>query len=740
MYNGIVEELFILVPEKYSIELLELLEEEKIEKGLEYFLNSLVWRKKTAISLDTTRLIINKYIVVRKWYFKKLLEKQLIIAPIEGHPLNALFLHKYLSKHTMAIRDSFWIESLYSDTAYGNGILNTLIKLLRNQSEKYTSETKELIAILLTWSLASTNNIYRENAIRSLVTLIQNDLKIATATIKRFMQVDDGYVKEGLYCSVYGAVLRSRKMANAKELAEIVFKDIFERDEVYPHIIVRAHAKGIIDYLKQSNIECEFDIKRTIPPYNSKWYKEIPSQEEINKYLFDYRDENTKEYMYSVNTIIRSMATNTGEKSFMYGDFGRYVFEGWVEPWKYHFVAQDLSNIVTKQIFETYRYDYNLHGEFDYKVTSYDRHKHRNERIGKKYQRILSFEMMARLADNFTPGNVEHEYSAAYQECNNKRFESFLNSINDEDETCDALDEEYEGLENDVKEVFVPYAYEGPWQFSYRGIDPTVLSLKSSEQKNLWQDIFIIPNIQNEIWASTESGEPNLGDILFVEYDNTSYVVLEMYNTWKSKCLRYDEEPKEYFVKAVAVLASSDNALLFEENNGLRKYAEGRNNYDVHTVFAREYFWSDAYKSFEAQIEREYDEEEEGGFIETGIDYHCPMSYSEEVENVISAYTIPSKYIAENLGLRQLEDGKWYDQHRNLICLDIQFDDYQGALIIRKDSLLELIRSKNLALAWGIYTEKKGNPHFYSTRKIAKWDGNEISEKQYDTEKWTSSY
>lgn len=740
MYSGIVEELFILIPEKYSVELLELLEEEKAEKALDYFLNSLVWRKKTAISLDTTILIINKYIVVRKWYFKKLIEKQLIIAPIEGHPLNALFLHKYLSKLKMAVRDSFWVESLHSDNAYGNGVLNTLVKLLKNQSEVYTHETKELIAILLTWSLAGTNNIYRANAIRALVVLMQNDLQIATETVKRFMDVDDAYVKEGLYCSVYGAVLRSQKMSGAKELAEIVFKNIFECDEVYPHIIVRAHAKGIVDYLKQSNIKYEFDIKRTIPPYSSKWYKEIPSQQEIDKYLFNYKNEKTKGYMYSGNTIIRSMATNTGKKSFMYGDFGRYVFEGWVEPWKYHFIAQDLSNIVTKQVFETYGYDYNLHGEFDYKVKSYDLHKHDNERIGKKYQRIASFELLARLADNFTPGSVEYGYSEAYKKWSNKRLELFLNSFNEEDKILDALDEEYEGSENDVREVFVPYDYEGPWQFSYRGIDPTVLSLMPLKKRNLWQDVFTIPDIHNGIWASIESVEPDIDDILFVEYDNTPYVVLEMYNTWKSECLRYDEEPKEYFMKAVAVLTSIDKAMLSEENNGMRKYAEGRNNYDVHTVFAREYFWSDAYKNFEAQVERDYDEEEVDGFIETGIDYHCPMSYSEEVENVISAYAMPSKYIAENLGLSQLEDGKWYDKHRNLVCLDIQFNGYQGALIIRKDSLVELISNKNLVVAWGIYSEKKGYPHFYSTRRIAKWNGNEITEEQYDTEKWTSRY
>jgi hypothetical protein len=752
MHNGILEELFILVPEKYGLELLEMLDEEKAAKVLEPFLNSLVWRKQSTISLDTTISLINKYIVVRPWYFKKLIEKHLIIAPIEGHQLNALFLHEHLSKYTMAVRDSFWIESLYNDTNYRGGILNTLVKLCRKQLDGYSRNTKELIALLLVWSLAGTNNNYRENAIRSLVALMQDDLAVATESIKRFQQVDDGYIKEGLYCSVYGAVLRSQRLIGAKELAKVVFEDIFGRDVVYPHIIIRSHAKGIIDYLKLSNVDLEYDIQKTVPPYNSKWYEEIPSQEEINKYLVDYKDEKVKSYMYSVNTIIHSMATNTGEKSMMYGDFGRYVFEGWVDPWEYHFIAQDLSNIVIKQIFEKCGYDPVLHGEFDEKVKSYNRHEHSNERIGKKYQRIASFEVLARLADNFLPGKVEIEYSDAYMEWNNKRLEAMLNFAKYSDESLDSFIEEYreneeyeeieeyQELEDDVKEIFVPYVYKGPWQFNYRGIDPTVLAQNYSETKNLWQDVFRIPDVLNEVWASKESEEPAMDKIVFIEYGAEPFVVLEMYNTWDSDCSRYDDEPKEYFVKALAMLAPNDILISAKEKSKIKRCTEGRNNYDISYVFARECFWSDAYKDFEAQVESDYDEEDKDGYIETGNDYHCPMSYSEEVENVVSSYAMPSRYLVENLELRQLYDGKWYDKSGKLICLDIKLDGYHGALIIRKESLLGLINNHKLIVTWGIYTEKKGKPHFYETRKIAKWDGTEISVEEYETGEWTSKF
>lgn len=730
-HHGIVEELSILVPEKYGIEFCDLLDDEKTVAVLEPFLNSLVWRNKTTIIFDKTIEIVNRFVIVQPWYFKKLIEKLLIIAPIDGHPLNALFLHKYLSQFSMATRDSFWVEDLYWDTNY-SGVLNTMVKLCNKQSIEYSKNTKELISIHLAWSLASTNTLYREEAIKALVVLFQNDLIIAIDTLKLFELVDDGYVKEGLYCGVYGAVLRSQNLDGAEILAEEVFNDIFGREEVYPHIITRAHAKGIIDYIILEGIEVAFEVAKSVPRYNSKWYQDIPRQKEIDGFKFDYKDEDFEDSMYSTNEIISSMATNTGEESSMYGDFGRYIFEGWVDPWKYHFVAQDLSNIVTKQIFEKYGYEYKLHGEFDRKVTSPSRNKQKNERIGKKYQRISSSEMLARLSDNFFPGTVDIEYSTEYKQRHNFSLDRLLNF----DEEGKLLEEpKYQVQKDDIRKIFTPYKYEGPWQFNYRGVDPSVLAIKPSVVKNLWRELIKIPDISNEGWASKKSEEPLVNSILIVEYIGELYVVLEMYNTWESKCLRFDEEPKEYFVKAIAMLAPSEMVITTEGKSKLKECAESRDNFEAYNIFGREFYWADAYTNFENQIAKDYRDDEDG-YMETGFDYSNPSSYSEIVEEMVSSYAMPSRYIVENLGLRQLEDGKWFDKSEKLICLDTQFDGYNGALLIRKDSLVELLQDKKLVIAWGMYTEKKGNPYYYSTRKITKLNGDMFTEEVYDTEQW----
>ena len=452
-------------------------------------MDSLVWRKGADIEEEKAKNLLNKYIICREWYFEEMFKKFFIIAPLIEHPFNALTLHGYLSKFSMADRDSFWIKIITDELRYG-GVLTNLVKLGRSQKEIYSKETKNLILVLLGWTLACTTNNYREEAIRTMVSLLENELSVAVSLIEQFSKVNDGYIKEGIYSAVYGAVLRSYNMAYSKELGNAVYEDIFEKEEVYPHIIVRSHAKGIIDYLSYRRVKIEKDLAGIVPPYNSKWYKEIPTDEEIEAYKFDYRRDDITKEMYCVNNIISSMATNTGEKASMYGDFGRYIFEGWVKPWEYYYIPQELSNVVVKIIMEQYGYDYKKHGEFDAQVNYHDRHDHICERIGKKYQRIASFEMLAKLADNFEPGTVETIYSESYSEKLQRELKSLMENSLENDEWMEL---DYEENEDDVKVIFKLYKYEGPWQFDYRGIDSTVLAKKFEKEKNFWGNIWKIP-------------------------------------------------------------------------------------------------------------------------------------------------------------------------------------------------------------------------------------------------------
>lgn len=734
--NGITEELFIMIPEKYNIEVLGLVEEKKPSQKLDFFLNSLIWRKGDTITVETFKLI-NEELLSRQYYFEEFLKTMMIIAPLENHPLNVLRLHKFLMQFSMSKRDAFWVKCLYDDTNYV-GVLNNLLTLIKSQKKVYSKKTVHLISMLICWSFATTNNLYRENAIRNLSFLLTDNIDIACELIEEFKTVDDGYIKEGLYCAIYGAVMCSTTEENAYKLVVDIVVDIFQEEQVYPHIMVRAHAKGIIDYYEYKGVELPTGIERRNPPYNSLWYDTIPTNDDIEKYEFDYRGKVTRE-QYCVNKIISSMATNTGESPHKYGDFGRYIFEGWVEPWEYHFLPQELSNLVVKIIMDQYQYDYKTHGKFDCLVQEYDRHNHKNERIGKKYQRIASFEMLARLSDNFEPGIVETVYSEEYSNCNHNRFEKFLQmfgmSESDEETEVNEMElDEYITEEDDVKKIFKPYPYEGPWQFDYRGIDPSCWVVKKSDNEEncyinyTWDE--------TEKWTSNESQSVSTEQMLFLSYGGKKYIVIDACNSWKKDRKDFELKPQKYVFIATAMMTSTTKSIDKENAADIGNEIRHDGNPQSYNIFAREYYWSQAYKNYEEEVRMERVDDEKSDFIATGIQYMCPQSYSEDVENVLSSYMIPSKDIVEYMKLVQNEEGKWIDETGELVAVDLAVAGYQRMLLISKEKIDRYLIDMNMKLVWSIYTEKEDRPNMYATREIAVWDGSEFMTVQYEEETW----
>lgn len=736
--TGIGEELFIMIPEKYNIEVLDLIEEKIPSQNLDFFLNSLIWRNKKTINSETFKLINDK-LLTRQFYFERFIRTMMIIAPIENHPLNAIRLHKYLIQFSMSQRDSFWIKILYDDTNY-EGVLNNLLMLVKNQKNMYSKETKFLISTLISWTFASTNNMYREDAIRTLAFLLTDSIDVACELVENFATVDDGYIKEGLYCSIYGAVMCSSTLKDSYMLVCNILDDVFKIDSVYPNIIVRAHAKGIIDYYQYKGAELPSDKERKNPPYKSTWYDEIPTNDDIKKYEFDYKTHVSSE-QYCVNKIISSMATNTGNFPQGYGDFGRYIFEGWVEPWDYHFVPQELSNLVVKIIMEQYQYNYKTHGKFDCIVQEYNRHEHKQERIGKKYQRIASFEMLAKLSDNFEPGIVETVYSEEYSNWNHNRLERFLNMYKMDNQECsnsfdelDDMEEEKFIQEDHIKEIFKPYKYEGPWQFNYRGIDPSCWIIKKTEDKENCYINFTWNEIEN--WASNKSLSVKKEAMLFLEYSGKQFIVLDTCSSWEKERKDFEMKPQKYVFIATAMMTTNQKEINKENVAEIGMEIHDSGNPQSYNIFAREYYWSDAYKNHEEIVRRECDEDKKREFVATVFQYMCPQSYSEQVDNVVSSYMMPSKELVDALQLEQRKDGMWFDLSGNLAAIDLEVLGYQSMILIDAEKMKQYLSEHDMKLVWNIYTEKEDRPNMYSTREVAIWDGVEFIKEQYEEESW----
>lgn len=103
---------------------------------------------------------------------------------------------------------------------------------------------------------------------------------------------------------------------------------------------------------------------------------EVPTDEEIGKYKFDYKAPSFKDYYWSQNAILSSMKVEYDRNGSPggYGDFGRYTFQSYFSNWD-GLNYNDLKNIAIKKILDN-GYDVEKHGQYDRSIESV---RHRND-------------------------------------------------------------------------------------------------------------------------------------------------------------------------------------------------------------------------------------------------------------------------------------------------------------------------------------------------------------------------
>ena len=107
-----------------------------------------------------------------------------------------------------------------------------------------------------------------------------------------------------------------------------IYETIFNKDEVYPDVLLRDYARNVIEYALYIGISLQFDINKCRPPYKSH---PIPTvdREKIEK-EYKINDENSERYGSALFQVEFSMHPDieTDGMSSGYGQFGRYTFQG----------------------------------------------------------------------------------------------------------------------------------------------------------------------------------------------------------------------------------------------------------------------------------------------------------------------------------------------------------------------------------------------------------------------------
>ncbi|MBC1802171.1 ATP-binding protein [Listeria booriae] len=708
--SGVISALSIILPEKNCGELFEFVKKNKENFTIiEGFLDSLIWRLPSSIN-NITSNYIKEIVFVYEATTNSFYKKQIQLSCYPEHPLNSEWLYEFLKSFSMAERDLIWTAIISGN--YDNPY-NKYIKWANEKGNLLSEEISLLMTMQLGWQLTLNDRTLRDTATKAIIRLLIEFPNNIIPYFNKMKCIDDPYVLERIYAILFGVVVKIDLTHIGKELAINIYETIFNTENVYPHILLRDYAKQTIKYLetKVENLSDYIDENKIQPPYNSDWYNIKITNEDIDNLSETYAKK-SRSADSAFSAITSSMITEHGRGTGMYGDFGRYTFGSGVSDWSNQFNDQDLSNLAIIRILEL-GYSPEHHGEYDYNFRSYDRHDHKMERIGKKYQWIAFHELLAKLTDNFPTYNEEIIYDdeyKAYQANRSSLSEIIFKSLETDNlrELVDQLSEEDE--DSDVmnaddhiidKKKHFHKAYSGTWDWYIRDIDPTLMNV-IPEQSNTFFD-FNCPQEPSDEWVEDNSIFDQTADFLEVEYEGKDYICLYSYVKKQENKEKEFRDRTSVVILAGAFFAGSDQKdKLIEQRKKIN--GNGVPNPTINGLFLHELFWSDGFMEWKNSYEQENDTN-----IVATYNYLWEATNDYSNEKTTASFNVPCNELVDYFKLIFVGNNTWKNEKDELISFDGSLLGYDNCLLFRKEEVLKFIKNNDYDLYWGIYTEKISN-------------------------------
>lgn len=330
-------------------------------------------------------------------------------------------------------------------------------------------------------------------------------------------------------------------------------------------------------------------------------------------------------------------------------------------------------------------WDKELFEEFDNRVGHRGRMEHQTERIGKKYQWIAFYKVLARLTDNY-------EYQ----------------------------DEIYE---NKISK------YQGTYKSYLRNIDPTTILKEKSKNKNKWwfntNNDFENKSISNKEWMSSVEKLPSISSLVQLKNEDNEYLLHSM---------NFSIDGTEDTNKNYRNLYYDINGFILNKSN-LKEFIswlKSVNYYGQHKMpqsnhiqktFLREYPNSKSYEYFDDYYgQMEWEDDFEIGDNEipckvllTSTSYFNEgRSYDKSVNETIEI-GLPNKWFIKHMNLKQtINDGEWINEKGDVIFFDPSIHscctttyNENGVLVSDKKFFLEYLNQNNYTMVWIMWGEKQ---------------------------------
>ncbi|MCM1160738.1 MAG: hypothetical protein NC412_05900 [Roseburia sp.] len=713
------------------------------------YIESFEWRSKIYLSISELLELCNEYSIEPSILWDVFINNSVKL----GHLMNADALHDVLKRYPLAKRDYFWTTFINGRSSDDARIVQ-LVEIY-NKGETLEVSDKEqirLLLILFSWVLTSSNRWLRDTTSKAMVEILKDHFEYSEYLLKIFSDVNDPYVIQRLYGIVFGACVK-RNCENKekfKSLVCFVFEDIFSKDTIYPDILLRDYARLIIErYLMEYPGELQgYDFGKIEPPYKSIPIPDIDDQK--------YSDKDFENGMFYIQHSMRF------EGMGMYGDFGRYVFQSALR----NFEVDDykIFNYAMYYIINELGYRGDLFDDYDRFVTrfGYDRHRVlKTERIGKKYQWIAMYNILARISDYYPMKN---------------RF----------------------SMEEEI------VSYDGPWEPYVKDFDPTL-----NAHNLLCDDAPYFLQVNEHIRESIQENNCAKNDHAFDEdkWTNANSIFFEYQ---KEDLLLTDDEGIQWVVLSKYADTGRDNLaydklmvwnwlygyfVTDEQLSILKEYAGKKVNLlnsditripETYTIYNREYPWSSGSKSVldwqwenielrtdEIKLVTSTVEEPQFSCIEALLKKYSGIECNEDVDSeseidldggnipivaktytkeetvtidlgkVLNATQIllweeefdaskeealssshPCAEIINVLGLRQKKyDGYYYNETGELIAFDTDLTKQKAGLIIKRDALDKFLKFKNLHLVWFVNASKEIHGKALMITKFTDWTG-----------------
>jgi hypothetical protein len=683
----------------------------------------------------------------------------------------------------MAERDSFWSIYLFGQVHEKGGI-SRLIEWawVEREESLFPDEVVRLGALTLTWCLTSSDRFVRDRATKSLVALLEQRVQVLSWLLAHFANVDEPYIQERLYAVAYGCAMRTSQTIELQLLAQSVYDGIFRDGDPPPSVLLRDHARGVVECAARRSIKLEYSPSRLLPPFHSEWPKSPPTLDQLGKcyHSTDYNDPHQ-----GLRRIFHSATAD---------DFKHYVV-GDVTKWsnrrkrgkKYASPRQMFEQLLEALPDE----DVGLFKRYAEACRAIDGRQsdqpedawHRNRRefvesvdvmlptlLGKRKAQYFQLHIEPYLKNRYGPRFSETFSIQMFQRLILRRvlelgwtterfgeFDQRVRSADRDSHKPERIGKKYQwiaydefharisdnfGIADSETPVMSDHEWkQGLWPLEYRDIDPSLLLKETpkdgwgSNHVNWWTphqyNAWTSSATQLEWLKSTEDLPPPPDFLDLAAPDGARWIVLEGYNLWRRKEKVGKFVGKETDRQEIHYIFSS---YLVRREHLPAMMAWGRKQDWINDLLPRpghryrqhlhEHHWS---SHFDGPLDEEWISELWRAndlphpFVETAGEYMCEhKTYDCSVDSTVMI-SLPSRWLAEKMNLKpEGRRGDFVDGSGNLTAFDPSTRERgHGALVIRRDALCALLDREGLALIWTLLGEK----NIYPPEHVRSWGG-----------------